>query len=286
MLCRCVSSSSTTSSRFTALSMKLADARERLVERLLRDRLLEVGERARLETLLPLADARDDVHRNVPRLRMMLEPVEHRPAVHARHVDVERDGVRLERVRELEPGLAVERDESLESLLARHLEQNLREVRVVLDDEQDGERGLELAHAFKPDAITLDIDMPGIDGWEVLDRLKHHPDTRHIPVHIITGIRERQQGLKAGAMAYLEKPVTKEALEESFDKIAQFIDQQVKRLLVVEDDETQRQSMVELIAHEDVEITAVAIGRRGARRAATRTHFDCMVLDLGLRRRH
>ena len=88
----------------------------------------------------------------------------------------------------------------------------------------DGEAGLKLAHAFEPDAITLDIDMPGMDGWAVLDRLKHHPQTRHIPVHIITGIRERQQGLKAGAIAYLEKPVTKEALEESFDKIAQFID--------------------------------------------------------------
>src|SRR5207253_686955 len=78
----------------------------------------------------------------------------------------------------------------------------------------DGEAGLQLAHAYRPDAITLDIDMPGIDGWAVLDRLKHHPDTRHIPVHIITGIRERQQGLKAGAIAYLEKPVTKEALHE------------------------------------------------------------------------
>ena len=101
----------------------------------------------------------------------------------------------------------------------------------------DGDAGLQLAHAFHPDAITLDIDMPGIDGWAVLDRLKHHPETRHIPVHIITGIRERQQGLKAGAIAYLEKPVSKEALEDSFNKIATFIDQQVKRLLVVEDDD-------------------------------------------------
>ena len=144
-----------------------------------------------------------------------------------------------------------------------------------------GDAGLELAHAFHPDAITLDIDMPGTDGWGVLDRLKHHPDTRHIPVHIITGIRERQQGLKAGAIAYLEKPVSTEALEESFNKIGQFIDQQVKRLLVVEDDDTQRSSMVELIAHEDVEITAVATAKEALEQLAT-THFDCMVLDLGL----
>ncbi len=145
----------------------------------------------------------------------------------------------------------------------------------------DGEAGLQLAHAFHPDAITLDIDMPGMDGWVVLDRLKHHPDTRHIPVHIISGIRERQQGLKAGAIAYLEKPVSKEALDESFNKIASFIDEQVKRLLVVEDDDAQRKSMVELIEHEDVEITAVASADEALAQLET-THFDCMVLDLGL----
>jgi HAMP domain-containing protein/CheY-like chemotaxis protein/signal transduction histidine kinase len=146
----------------------------------------------------------------------------------------------------------------------------------------DGEAGLQLAHAYRPDAITLDIDMPGIDGWAVLDRLKHHPDTRHIPVHIITGIRERQQGLKAGAIAYLEKPVTKEALDDSFNRISQFIDQQVKRLLVVEDDDVQRQSMIELIAHEDVEITAVATAEE-ALSELSRTRYDCIVLDLGLK---
>jgi len=148
----------------------------------------------------------------------------------------------------------------------------------------DGEVGLQLAHAYRPDAITLDIDMPGIDGWAVLDRLKHHPDTRHIPVHIITGIRERQQGLKAGAIAYLEKPVTKEALDDSFNRISHFIDQQVKRLLVVEDDDVQRAAMIDLIAHEDVEITAVATAEEALRDLA-QTHYDCMVLDLGLQGR-
>ena len=145
----------------------------------------------------------------------------------------------------------------------------------------DGEAGLKLAHAFNPDAITLDIDMPGMDGWTVLDRLKHHPQTRHIPVHIISGVRERQQGLKSGALAYLEKPVTREALDESFAKIAEFIDTSVKRLLVVEDDDVQRNSMIELIQHEDVAITAVGSAEDALRELST-GHFDCMVLDLGL----
>ena len=71
---------------------------------------------------------------------------------------------------------------------------------------------LRAAAMSEADWITLDVYLPGMDGWAVLDRLKHHPNTRHIPVHIISGIRERQQGLKAGAMAYLETPVTKDAL--------------------------------------------------------------------------
>jgi len=145
----------------------------------------------------------------------------------------------------------------------------------------DGRAGLQLAHAFEPDAITLDIDMPGMDGWEVLDRLKHHPATRHIPVHIITGVHERQEGLKQGALAYLEKPVSKEDLESSFQRIGQFIDQQVKRLLVVEDDATQRGAIVELVAHEDVEIVAVGTAEE-ALAELDRAHYDCMVLDLGL----
>ncbi len=182
---------------------------------------------------------------------------------------------------EIEPGdrtvLVIENEPSFAKILLEMAREKGFKGLVALD----GDAGLQLAHAFHPDAITLDIDMPGIDGWAVLDRLKHHPATRHIPVHIITGIGERQQGLKAGAIAYLEKPVSKEALEDSFNKISTFIDQQVKRLLVVEDDDNQRQSMVELIAHEDVEITAVSSAEEALEKLRA-THFDCMVLDLGL----
>ncbi|HEX9107263.1 MAG TPA: ATP-binding protein, partial [Longimicrobiales bacterium] len=106
----------------------------------------------------------------------------------------------------------------------------------------DGEEGLRLAHHYKPDAITLDIDLPGIDGWQVLERLKQHPDTRHVPVHIVSAIETRQRGYQLGAISYLEKPVTKEALDGAFDRIRDFIEEHVRNLLVVEDDETQRNS--------------------------------------------
>jgi len=146
----------------------------------------------------------------------------------------------------------------------------------------DGDSGLAAAHEYRPDAVTLDIDMPGMDGWKVLERLKHHPGTRHIPVHIISGVERRQQGLKLGAMAYLEKPVSKEALDDAFARIATFIQDVPKHLLVVEDDENQRKSIVELIAHEDVEITAVDSATAALAELEGSKHYDCVVLDLGL----
>ena len=148
--------------------------------------------------------------------------------------------------------------------------------------ELDGEAGLMAAREFRPDAITLDIDMPGMDGFEVLDRLKRDPETRHVPVHIISGVEEKREGLQAGAIAFLAKPVSKEALDAAFAKISAFIETVPKSLLVVEDNEAQRQSIVELIAHDDVDISAVASAEE-ARNKLQEKHFDCMVLDLGLK---
>jgi HAMP domain-containing protein/CheY-like chemotaxis protein/signal transduction histidine kinase len=145
----------------------------------------------------------------------------------------------------------------------------------------DGESGLDLARDYLPDAITLDIDLPVIDGWTVLDRLKHDSATRHIPVHIVSGMEKRQRGLQQGAISYLEKPVSKEALDGAFDRISSFIANPVRKLLVVEDDATQRQSMIELIGADDVEITAVGSAEEALEQIAA-TRFDCMVLDLGL----
>ncbi|MDP9279726.1 MAG: HAMP domain-containing protein [Gemmatimonadota bacterium] len=148
--------------------------------------------------------------------------------------------------------------------------------------ELDGEAGLQAAREIRPDAITLDIDMPGMDGLEVLDRLKRDPETRHVPVHIISGVEEKRAGLNAGAIAFLAKPVSKEALDAAFARISAFIDTVPKSLLVVEDNETQRQSIVELIAHDDVDITAVGSAEEALAKLHEK-HFDCMVLDLGLR---
>jgi HAMP domain-containing protein/CheY-like chemotaxis protein/signal transduction histidine kinase len=147
---------------------------------------------------------------------------------------------------------------------------------------QRGDSGLALAHEFKPDAIILDMKLPVMDGWTVLDHLKHHPDTRHIPVHIVSAGDGRQNALKAGAVAFVEKPISKESLDDTFGEIRSFIDRDLKRLLVVEDDETQRNAVVELIGGgEDVEVVAVGSGEE-ALQALEQQRYDCMVLDLKL----
>ncbi len=144
-----------------------------------------------------------------------------------------------------------------------------------------GAAAIALARRFSPDAITLDIVLPDMDGWTVLDRLKHDPKTRHIPVNVISASGQKQRGFKQGAIGYLEKPVTKEAINEAMNTIKAFIERPAKNLLVVEDDEVQRNSIVELIGNGDVETTAVASGAEALELLKT-NHFDCMVIDLGL----
>ena len=73
-----------------------------------------------------------------------------------------------------------------------------------------GDTGLALAREFRPDAIVLDMSLPVLDGWTLLDRLKRHPSTRHIPVHIVSGVEELQPALLAGAAAFVEKPASLE----------------------------------------------------------------------------
>jgi CheY-like chemotaxis protein len=144
-----------------------------------------------------------------------------------------------------------------------------------------GDSALTLARDYLPTAIFLDIDLPDSDGFTVLDRLKRDPATRHIPVHILSVSNERERGLQHGAISYLTKPVSPERLEEEFARVQKFHFRRKRSLLVVEDNEVQRNHIIELIGDANLQITAVETGQ-AALDALKSTHFDCMVLDLTL----
>ncbi|HTO96874.1 MAG TPA: response regulator, partial [Myxococcales bacterium] len=142
-----------------------------------------------------------------------------------------------------------------------------------------GDTGLSLANELQPVAITLDIQLPVVDGWSILDKLKRNPRTRHIPVHVISIVEKSKKGASMGAFAWMEKPVSKEALEGAFTHMSTFVDKKVKKLLVVEDDALQQKSICELLNGEDVEVVAVAGGREALGKLEG-GDFDTLVLDL------
>jgi HAMP domain-containing protein/signal transduction histidine kinase/DNA-binding response OmpR family regulator len=144
-----------------------------------------------------------------------------------------------------------------------------------------GATGITLARQYRPTAISLDIFLPDLLGWTVLNQLKLDTTTRHIPVQIISLEEERQHGLAHGAFAYLVKAPTTVGLEAAFDRIKEFTAPRAKRLLIIEDNEIERRSIVELLGHSDIEIETAATGDAGIRALFERS-FDCVVLDLRL----
>ncbi|MDB5933911.1 MAG: hybrid sensor histidine kinase/response regulator, partial [Massilia sp.] len=144
-----------------------------------------------------------------------------------------------------------------------------------------GDSVLSMARDYLPSAILLDLDLPDIDGFTVLDRLKRDPSTRHIPVHVMSSLRERERALRQGAISYINKPVGREALQEEFTRIQKFLMGGKRSLLVVDDEKMQRDSIVSLIGDSDLRIVAVEDGA-SALEALRTSHFDCMVLDLTL----
>jgi CheY-like chemotaxis protein len=145
---------------------------------------------------------------------------------------------------------------------------------------RDGETALDMARRYPTSAIALDIQMPGLNGWEVLDELKRNPRTRHIPVLIVSGADPRM-GMAMGAIAYVEKPATAEALTAAFKKISAFLDRSTRELLLVEDDPTMHKYVVDTIGTNGVNTTIAATAGEGLE-ALENKEFDCVVLDLVL----
>ncbi|HAB65545.1 MAG TPA: hypothetical protein DCE49_15470, partial [Pseudomonas sp.] len=143
------------------------------------------------------------------------------------------------------------------------------------------DEGLALAVSQRPDAVLLDVRLPDRSGLTVLQQLKDNPSTRHIPVHVISSIENGGEALHLGAIGYALKPTSREELEDVFRKLQEKSSQKIKRVLLVEDDERQRESVVALIADDDVEIAAVGTASEALTHLKNEV-FDCMIIDLKL----
>ena len=144
-----------------------------------------------------------------------------------------------------------------------------------------GDDALNLAKQYQPAAVSLDVFLPDMLGWTVLSQLKQNPLTRHIPVQIVSLDEDRQHGLARGAFAFVNKPTTREGIEEALSRIKEFAEPRRKRLLVVEDNQAEQMGIRELLGHDDIEIVNAETGAE-ALDLLREGQCDCVVLDLRL----
>ncbi|MDV6332262.1 response regulator [Asticcacaulis sp. 201] len=143
------------------------------------------------------------------------------------------------------------------------------------------EEALEMVQQYTPHAVVLDIGLPDHSGLSVLDRLKRDNRTRHIPVHVVSGSDYQHTALSLGAVGYMLKPVKRDELVDAFKSLEGRLSQQMRRVLIVEDDEVQRDSVSRLLKSNDTETVAVGTAAECLEQLKEHT-FDCMVLDLSL----
>jgi CheY-like chemotaxis protein len=144
-----------------------------------------------------------------------------------------------------------------------------------------GAQAIALARETLPSGILLDVGLPDQSGLSVLERLKRDPETRHIPIHVISGDNYMQTALELGAVGYAVKPVAREELVSAVARLEEKLQKRARRVLVVEDDATLRDSIVALLKAEDTEI-ATAGTMSDALALVSKNTFDCMVMDLML----
>jgi PAS domain S-box-containing protein len=145
---------------------------------------------------------------------------------------------------------------------------------------EDGQTGLQLAIEYQPNAIILDVGLPKMSGWCVMEKLKEDPNTRHIPVHFMSAATDQEMDAKQmGAIGYLLKPINIEQLGKAFKKIERFITQKVKNILLVVDDESHQQEIIDLVDNKNVE-SVLAMTKAEAIEQLHATSFDCIIVDL------
>jgi HAMP domain-containing protein/CheY-like chemotaxis protein/signal transduction histidine kinase len=171
------------------------------------------------------------------------------------------------------------------------VEDDIRFAKIMVDKAHDngmkcvvatkGNDVIDYINQFHPDAITMDINMPDTSGWKVLDRLKTDLSLRHIPIYIISGEDEYNNGLRRGARNFLVKPVKEESLKNLFSDVKDFNKKKLKNLLIVDDNVDELDRIEKAVEFTDVEITRAKTAKE-AIHAVREKQFDCVILDLVL----
>jgi len=146
---------------------------------------------------------------------------------------------------------------------------------------QDGGTALAMTREYMPDAITLDLRLPDMDGWAVLDQLKHSAETRHIPVNVISLTDHMHRCFHLGALGVIHKPAAREVLQDAMSRTQEFLDRRVKTLLVADARANDGGDLVELLREDGVEITAVATAK-AALESVQKNRYDCVVVGPAL----
>jgi CheY-like chemotaxis protein/CHASE3 domain sensor protein len=221
----------------------------------------------------PEADAADDAIESMPRTTPAA--VVRTGSPHLRPDDIDDDR------RTIQPGqttiLVIEDDAAFTRILIDMIHR--KGYRALAAN--NGEDGLQLAREHHPTGILLDVMLPMMDGWTVMDRLKADADTRAIPVHFISATDEATRGLELGAVGFLTKPVSRESIGAAFEKLLHFAEGHQRHLLIVDDEADSRTAVRTMLRADNVLIDEAASAEEALEKTAT-TRYDCIVLDLGL----
>ncbi len=143
------------------------------------------------------------------------------------------------------------------------------------------EMALQILQAHVPTAILLDIKLPGMSGLGLLEMVKQNPKLRHIPVHMISALEYQSNALRMGALGYLSKPVTVDKVRSALNRIETMLEKNVKNLLVIEDDDRQREAVAHLVAGRDIQVLLARTGEEALNTVGSQS-VDCIILDLNL----
>ncbi len=149
---------------------------------------------------------------------------------------------------------------------------------------EDGKTALHFADYYNPSAVILDVGLPGMDGWTIMERLKDDPKTRHIPVHFVSGLDKDIEAMKMGAIGYQLKPVNLDGLSEIFGKIEQAISAPIRKLLLIAGDQRRKDKITGLIGKNGLEVVVSGDTSQAFETLSQQT-FDCVILDMHLKGR-